>query len=205
MKKYPLVALSSAFLLLLGSCQSQRAFLFQPKDATHTSATAVAHELLEPASVATAAPAPELTAELPTTPASSNPTRYRRGQVPSLQVVDAVKAPGISTIQPAAFQVTPDTSLVRANAPIPIRQIKETDLFTKLLRVMGVLVVVAAIALLITAFTTTSMGWTALAFGLYGIVALLLSIPFFVFRGKDSPRRQEMERRRAAKKAAAGR
>ncbi|AII52957.1 hypothetical protein N008_13350 [Hymenobacter sp. APR13] len=110
----------------------------------------------------------------------------------------------LERVTPAKLQIAPDTSLIRPAVDIPLRKIKETDLFTKLVRVVGVLVLLAAIALFITAFTTTSTGWTAFAFLLYGSTALLMSIPFFLFRGKNSPRRQELERRRAARKAAAG-
>ncbi|WBO83113.1 hypothetical protein [Hymenobacter yonginensis] len=198
MKGYISMALLSA-AVLLGSCQSQQAFLFRPASSTYTAAAEP--ELLQP--TAESAVVPELTAELPTSAVRYNAVRPAR-TVPTPLSEATATALALEPVTPAKLQLAPDTALIRPAADIPLRKIKETDLFTKLVRVVGVLVLLAAIALFITAFTTTSTGWTAFAFLLYGSTALLMSIPFFLFRGKDSPRRQELERRRAARKAAAG-
>lgn len=199
MKGYSLGALLSA-VLLFGSCQRQQYFLFRPAGNTHSSVAAVAREPLAPASEPAATPAPELLAELPT--ASSNPPKPTRayGAMPSPTAT--VKAPVASSIRSAALQIMPDTSLVRQATKTPLHKIKETDLLTKIARVIGVLFILLGVAAFVVAFSTTS-GWTILAFLLYGFAYLLISIPFMVFRGKNSPRRQELKRRRAARKAAA--
>lgn len=199
MKKYSLGAWLGA-VLLLGSCQSQQDFLFRPASVTH--ASIAAYEPLQPASEPADTPAPELTAELPAV--SRNPTKYRHARAFLPEPTATAKVQMAGSAQPAALQVAPDTSVTRPAANIPIRKIKETDWLTKFVRVLGVFVVLAAIALFITAFTAATSGWTALAFFLYGFIVLMISIPFFVFRGKNSPRRQELERRRAARKAATG-
>lgn len=203
MRGYSLGALLSA-VLLFGNCQKQ-AFLFRPTAATRTSEAAVAREPLEPAAEATAMSVPELTAQMPVSAASSAAAEVSSARLVLVQPTTTAKPPLVGSVQLAASQIVPDTALVRSSADTPLHKIKETDLFTKLVRVVGVLLFLAAIALFITAFTTTSAGWTAFAFLLYGSTVLLMSIPFFIFRGKDSPRRQELERRRAARKAAAGR
>ncbi|WBA40197.1 hypothetical protein [Hymenobacter canadensis] len=201
MKDYSLFALLGA-LLLLSSCQSQQAFLFRPTVATHSSAAGMAREPLEPASEHTAIPVPELTAELPIA-ASNSPAKYSRAHLPPVR--PTATEPITNLVQPAALRVAPDTALVRPAADIPLHKIKETSNLTKVVRALGVLLLLFGAVLFLVPFFTSLPGWTFLAYFLYGLLVMLLSLPLLIFRSKNSPRQQELERRRAARKAAAGR
>jgi len=92
---------------------------------------------------------------------------------------------------------TPDTSKThRTTEPAP-QQIREADNFTKVIRILGIAFLAVGAMMLIVGLAST--GWVSVIYFAYGLVILAFSVPFLIFRSKNSTRSFLVKKQRAAR------
>lgn len=104
---------------------------------------------------------------------------------------------------PSVYQVVlPDTSTRQSSVGPTLQQIRNADIMNRALRVIGILFLIIGVALITTAFSIGSSGLGPFIALVYGVITILFSIPFLLFKSRYSTRRLSLEKRRAARRAA---
>jgi hypothetical protein len=166
-------------LLLLNGCRSAHfPAWFPPVSSYHA-----ARPLAAPAIDSTARPMaaepevlvqPELTAFLP---AEVRPEASLAVRSHSLTSIGTSNRP--------IYQAPPDTTSSRRYVKPTPDQIRAADNINTIVNLVGVVFLLGAVGLMITA-SSTSPGWGSLAAGLYGIFALFISLPLLFYRNAKS-------------------
>jgi hypothetical protein len=185
MKGYISMALLSA-ALLLGSCQSQQAFLFRPAATVRATATSVTREPLEPSAEPTAVPAPELTAALPKQPVWDETRNGYEQPLPRL-------------VAPAPQVLTPDTAAKAKVSPIPYG--KADPATTVVNSIGGAMTAVGLGVVIANSGEAPQTEWGGLGQGiglLGGFILALLGLGLLFFQGKNGRLRRLRESRKAA-------
>lgn len=194
--------LNPVFILLVvmaSSCQSSRfPAWFPPVDTYHASpVTALpSSDSIAQGNMPTArVPEPSvLTAALPVEQASEETPVINHPR--HLPAAEAFSEP--------LYQATPpDTiSTQRSTRPTP-SQMRDGDSLNAVVRVIGVILLIAAAIFIILSLGAT--GWGALGYFVYGVLFIGLALPFLLFKSRKSTSYIRRQEERAARRANKGR
>jgi hypothetical protein len=183
-------------LAMASGCQSSRFSAWFPPVAVHRAAPAAAPTPGDmtagnPEVLLSAPEQPELTAALPA-----------EKEVVARSSIYARNLPAIKSFsKPAAQQALPDTvGTQRTTRPTP-DQMRDGDSANVFAHTIGGFFLALGVILFIVALASTSPGWGPLAAAVYGTLAIIISLPFLLFRSSKSTSYVLEQEARAARKA----
>lgn len=187
-------------LAMASGCQTSQVSAWFPPVAVHRAAPAavltpgdtIAQNL---AVIPQVSEQPVLTAALPAEEEVEIPSSSYAQKLPTVKYFG----------KPVAQQTSPDTiGTQRTTRPTP-DQMRDGDRANAFAHTIGGFFLALGVALLIVAFASTSPGWGPLAAAVYGTLAIVISLPFLLFRSRKSTSYVLEQEARAARKARKGR